>query len=106
MSISTQNAELNVLKNYHPILGRFVKGKIAIIIRTFYCISSSMSGKAIPGICPNCSKEALVIEEQIRDPTDWQIKYDIECQFCGYRFKVDKKTFDDLLTLSTNKKQA
>jgi DNA-directed RNA polymerase subunit RPC12/RpoP len=65
-----------------------------------------MSNKAIPGVCPNCGKEGLIVEEQIRDHTDWQIKYGVECQFCGYRFKVDKKTFDDLLSLSRNKKQA
>lgn len=64
-----------------------------------------MSGKAILGVCPNCGKEGLITDEQIRDITDWQIKYGVECQFCGYRFKVDKKTFDALVTLTKNKKQ-
>ena len=50
-----------------------------------------MSDKAILGLCPNCGKEGLIIAEQFRDRTNWQIKYGIECQFCAYRFKVDKK---------------
>jgi len=61
-----------------------------------------MSDKAIPGICPNCGKEMLIIATQIRDNTDWQIKYGIDCENCGYRFNVDKESLDNLLRLSKN----
>lgn len=30
----------------------------------------------------------------MRDRSDWQIKYVIECEICGYAFEVDKESLD------------
>jgi DNA-directed RNA polymerase subunit RPC12/RpoP len=65
-----------------------------------------MGDKVIVGVCPTCGKEMLIIATQFRDYTNWQIKYGIECENCGYRFKVDKKSLDDLLRLSKNKEKS
>lgn len=65
-----------------------------------------MRDKVIPGVCSTCGKEMLIIATQFRDHTDWQIKYGIECENCGYRFKVDKKSLDNLLWLSKNKEKS
>jgi transcription elongation factor Elf1 len=64
-----------------------------------------MSNKAIPGVCPRCGEETLVIAGQIRDYKDWQIKYGIECECCGYKFTIDKKSADKMLTLLRNKEK-
>jgi len=58
-----------------------------------------MSRKSIPGACPKCGKEALIIAGQIRDSTDWQTKHGIECELCEFKFTVDKKLTDDIFTL-------
>ena len=43
-----------------------------------------MSDKEIPGACPSRGEEMLIKARQIRDYTDWQIKYGIECENCAY----------------------
>jgi DNA-directed RNA polymerase subunit RPC12/RpoP len=64
-----------------------------------------MSDNAILGKCHSCGKEALITAAQFRDFTEWQIKYGIECEHCGYKFTGDKKSLDNLLSMSKNREK-
>ena len=56
-----------------------------------------MSRKSIEGKCPNCDKEMLVIVGQFRDFTDWQMKYAVACEICGYQFNLDVRQYQDFM---------
>lgn len=64
-----------------------------------------MNEKSIEGLCPNGKKPMLMITGTMRDISDWQIKYTIECKLCGFRFKVDKKSLENILITSKKKKK-
>ena len=64
-----------------------------------------MENNSIPGKCPQCNKEMLLIVGERRNYSDWRINYIIECALCEYQFSSDKETLDGVLRLWKNQKK-